>query len=280
MNTNRVKFIADIGSNHNKDLKRVGKIIANAKWLGCWAVKFQLFKAEDIYHKSRAKEIEQLKENELPAHFIKEIYKHCVRFDLKFGCTPFSFQAVSLLEPYVDFYKISSYEICRLDLIKEAAMTGKPIFISTGYADGIEIGKAVEACHEVGNRNVTLFHCIPEYPAVTNRLSLDEIYELAIKFPECRYGYSDHSKDPIAFYSAISYPINYIEFHLDADDKQGNESKAAGHCWTKSEVVDAIHVVRAMEEAREIRIPSAESKTIRLQRADKLDGLRPNKSVR
>lgn len=276
---NRVKFIADIGSNHNQSIDRIKWIMAEAKQAGCWAVKFQLFKASDIYHKSKTKELLALKENELPAEFIKLIHQYCIEYDLKFGCTPFSFQAVSLLEHYVNFFKISSYEICRTDLIKEAARIGKPIFISTGYADNIEIEAAIEACLEVGNKNIILFHCIPEYPADINELSLDNIYDLAIKFPECRYGYSDHSRDSAAFCSAIGYPINYIEFHIDASDEKGNENKSANHCWTKLHLKNTIDLVRKIEKSRDI-IFHSKYDAIRAQRADKLDGLRPNKLMR
>ena len=104
-----VKFIAEISSNHNRDLNRAFEFINTAHNIGCDGVKFQLFKidqlfAPEILHKSEKHR--NRKKWELPLEFIPELAERTHDLGMQFSCTPFYLKAVDELEPHIDFYKI------------------------------------------------------------------------------------------------------------------------------------------------------------------------------
>ena len=110
---NSVNFIAEVSSNHNRNLKRCKKFIDIASDIGCYGIKFQLFKIEKLFHSKilkKSKKHRDRKKWELPTEFIPILSKYSRKKGLKFGCTPFYLEAVKFLKPYVDFYKIASYE--------------------------------------------------------------------------------------------------------------------------------------------------------------------------
>ena len=262
-----VKFIADIGSNHNRDLDRVYCLIKTAKEVGCWAVKFQLFRPDDLYRELTPDRRAELELASLPWDFIPRISDLCKYYDLKFGCTPFSIEAVNYLAPFVDYFKISSYEILRLDLIRECAKYQKPIHISTGMATLDEIKDAMGATNR-GVEGVELYHCRADYPTkyyncVLHMLSLD-IFS----------GWSDHSCEEGVIYQAASTGVKYIEFHLDLEDMAGNESRH-GHVWPPFKIKHVIQTVQIMDEADascDYEMPTEEERN---KRADPIDGKRP-----
>ena len=105
---NKTKFIAEIGSNHNKNLKRCFKLIDKAKSLGFYAVKFQLFKIDKLFSKDAKKTFKKAflkKKRELNYNFLPKIHKYCKR-KIKFSCTPFDLKSVDILKNYVDFLKL------------------------------------------------------------------------------------------------------------------------------------------------------------------------------
>ena len=135
-------LIAEISSNHNADLDRATDLIKMAANVGFDAVKFQLFKIDELFSKEildKSKLHRQRKNWELPLEFIDKLSALSRSLGLKFGCTPFYLGAVYELEPYVDFYKISSYEILWLKLFEACCDTGKPLIFSTGMANAMEI---------------------------------------------------------------------------------------------------------------------------------------------
>ena len=140
------KLIAEIGSNHNRSLNRCFKIIDEAKNFGFYAVKFQLFKIDKLFSKEAKKTykiISKKRKRELPISFLPKLFKYCKKKKIKFGCTPFDLKSVEILKPYVDFYKIASYEMNWKDLLEACANTKKPIILSTGMATFNEVKKAL-----------------------------------------------------------------------------------------------------------------------------------------
>ena len=134
MNT---KFIAEVSSNHNQSFDRCKKFVELASKIGCYAVKFQLFKIEELFSNeilSKSKLHRERKDWELPLNYLEPIYKICKQNNIKFACTPFYLNAVDELNPYVDFFKIASYELLWDDLLIKCAKTGNHIIISTGMA--------------------------------------------------------------------------------------------------------------------------------------------------
>ena len=141
----KVDFIAEIGSNHNKSLRRCYKLIDAAKDIGATGVKFQLFELEKLYSKDAKKLYKKLskrlKTRELPKKFIPKISRYCKKKQIKFGCTPFDIDSAEYLINYVDFLKIASYELIWDDLIKKCSQFKKRIILSTGASNMREITK-------------------------------------------------------------------------------------------------------------------------------------------
>ena len=122
----KTKLIAEIGSNHNRDILRCYKLIDEAKNLGFYAVKFQLFKINKLFSKDAKKTYKNVlkkKKRELPINFLPKLYRYCKKKKIKFSCTPFDLNSVKVLKKYVDFYKIASYELNWKSLLEACAKT-------------------------------------------------------------------------------------------------------------------------------------------------------------
>ena len=140
-------FIAEVSSNHSRNIDRAIEFIDTASNVGCDAVKFQLFKIEKLFAPEileKSTEHRNRKKWELPLEFLPILTSRCREKSIQFSCTPFYIDAVKELEPFVDFYKIASYELLWDDLLISCAMTGKPVIISTGMANMDEIKHEVK----------------------------------------------------------------------------------------------------------------------------------------
>lgn len=272
-----VKFIADIGSNHNQDLERIERLIIMANYASCWGVKFQLFKAEKLWHESYKKNIEISKERELPIEFIPKIKAMCHEWNLKFICTPFDMESVDILEPYVDIFKISSFDILRYDLIEKCMKTGKPLIISTGLSNEYErLGLYSFVDQNDYDKKTTILHCVSKYPTEAHECNLHVIEQ--IRDAGFFAGWSDHTVDEGVLYKAIELGSDIIEFHMDLEDCQGWEFEH-GHCWTPLKIKNVTLNVFVGDLAYFCanKFPTDEE---RLMRADPCDGLRPMKGAR
>src|ERR1700690_3672687 len=160
-------FIAEASSNHGRDLARAHAFVDAAADAGCDAVKFQLFKIDRMFapeilarsHKHRARA-----QWELPRAHLGPLADHCAKRGIQFSCTPFYLEAVFELLPYVDFYKIASYELLVTPLLEACAATQKPVVLSTGMATLEEIKSAAATLKSAGVVELTLLHCVSAYP--------------------------------------------------------------------------------------------------------------------
>ncbi|MBK8164585.1 MAG: N-acetylneuraminate synthase family protein [bacterium] len=289
-------FIAEISSNHNGDLGRCRRLIAEAAQVGCTGVKFQLFRIDRLF----APEILRVSADhrrrrrwELPLRFLPELSAAARDAGLKFGCTPFDLEAVDELAPHVDFLKVASYELPWLDLIHACAATSLPLIVSTGMADAGEAWAAVDAALESGCRDLTLLHCVSRYPVPEHACNLAAIGTLremmaanfAPDWPEVAFkaGWSDHSVSPGVIGRALRHwAADVVEFHFDLEGR-GAEF-AGGHCWlpeTIETVIAGGYAPVSPECDGTGRIaPLPEDLAERTWRADPSDGLRPTLPVR
>lgn len=283
------KFIAEVSSNHNADLERCLRFVDTAADIGCWGIKFQLFKLDQMFTQealaAKASLLEPRRNWELPVSFLPAIAERCHTRGIKLGCTPFYLDAIQELEPYVDFFKIASYEVLWKDLIQGVMATGKPVIISLGM---INVSEFVDLTHNIlGGRNkskgqVSFLHCVSQYPTPASQCNLASInmYRTGLyrHFP---VGWSDHSVNPGVIACAIfKYHAPLIEFHLDLDGL-GDEYKI-GHCWTVDKARAMIEMVRAGEAAigNWGVFATDENTPERLWRSDPVDGLRPLQALR
>ena len=186
-------IIAEMSGNHNGDLHRALEIVDVAAEAGADAVKIQTYTADTItlncdntYFQTPRGSLwegrtlyDLYKEAYTPWEWHGPIMEKAEKVGLACFSTPFDFTAVDFLEKLeVPAYKIASYEIQDIPLIRKAARTGKAILLSTGIATLADIYAAVEACREEGNEQVALLKCTSAYPSPYEDMNLSVIPHL------------------------------------------------------------------------------------------------------
>lgn len=202
----RPVVIAEIGSNHDRSLSKAHDLIDMSADAGADAVKFQLFRAVDLYPRNVGtvelpggpRDFHQvLLDNELPPSWLPELTGRARSRGLRFLATPFSVDAVeALVAAGVDAIKIASPEITYLGLIEAAAGTGRPLVISTGMASLSDIDLAVRTAEDAGAASIALLHCVTAYPTPLHETNARVVESLAAMFGHPS-GLSDHSTDPL-----------------------------------------------------------------------------------
>jgi N-acetylneuraminate synthase len=276
-------FIAEASSNHGRDLNRAKAFVDAAADAGCDAVKFQLFKIDRMFAPqilAQSPEHRARSEWELPLSHLAPLAEHCSARKIQFSCTPFYLEAVAELAPFVDFYKVASYELLVDDLLKACARTGKPVVLSTGMATMNEIVAAADCLRDAGGREITLLHCVSAYPTPASEANLSAIATIreATGLPT---GWSDHTRRPAVIERAVHHwGARAVEFHLDLDGK--GAEYAAGHCWLPGEIAPVIARIREslVADGSGFKGPQPSELSDREWRADPADGMRPLKHVR
>lgn len=235
----RCIIVAELSANHNHDLSIARESIKAIAETGADAVKIQTYTPGSLTLDVH-KEDFLLKGGLWDGKYLYDLYKeaytpyewHAELYELARECglicfsTPFDFEAVDLLESLDNpIYKIASFEIMHLPLIKYAARLGRPMVISTGVASAREIGEAVEACHEMGNHNVTLLKCTSAYPARIEDAQLSLIGELRDRY-KVKAGLSDHSPGSLLPVMSVALGATMIEKHFILDRKIGGPDAA------------------------------------------------------
>jgi len=285
LSNNKPLFIAEISSNHNGDLQRCIELIDATAESGCDGVKFQLFKIRELFStEAISKKPELLKriEWELKEEMIPALSEYSKKKGLLFSVTPFYLNGVDILEPYVDFFKIASYELLWKDLFKKCASTGKPLVFSVGMSIPEEIKFALDTLKSSNVNEIIILHCNSAYPTPVKDVNLSAIqtmrnnYSSYLPGKKIEFGWSDHTKlDSVMLSSILQYDSKMIEFHIDLDGT-GYEYKT-GHCWLPSDIARIINMVNEAKSAvgDGIIAPSESENIEREWRADPTDGLRP-----
>ena len=276
-------FIAEASSNHAQDLSRALAFVDAAAACGCDAVKFQLFRLNELFAPeilAKSAKLRARAQWELPLAHVEPLAIRARERGIQFSCMPFYLDAVKELEPHVAFYKIASYELLWDDLLKACARTGKPVALSTGMATMPEIESAVATLRRAGCRDMTLLHCVSAYPAPAEEANLSAIAAIreATGVP---VGWSDHTRIPAVIERAVHrWDASAVEFHLDLDGK--GAEYASGHCWLPDEIAPVIARIREGErsDGGGFKGPVAAELSDREWRADPSDGLRPLRHIR
>lgn len=210
-------ILAEVGSNHNGSLEQAKKLIDVAVGAEADAVKFQIFKAEELSADEKTQRM--LKEFELRREWIMELSEYAKRKNIMFLATPFDIEAVDLLDEInAPAFKIASGDLTDLPLIKYIAEKGKSIILSVGLGSLEEIREALDTIYSTGNRNVALLHCVASYPTKTEDVNLKVIETLKQKF-QIPIGFSDHTREVSIPIGAVALGANIIEKHFTLDRK-------------------------------------------------------------
>jgi pseudaminic acid synthase len=154
-----------------------------------------------------------------PLKWHKKLFHYGKRIGITIFSTPFDENAVDFLEKLkCPMYKVASFEMTDIPLIKKIASTKKPMIISTGLASLKEIETTFKIAKKYGAKNITLLYCVSNYPSKHSDFNLNNIIILKDKF-KCRVGLSDHSKDNRVAIAAVAAGAEVVEKHI-ALDKQ------------------------------------------------------------
>ena len=211
-------IIAEVGSNFDKNLDRAKKLIDVAKEAGANAVKFQLFRA-DVLYPNRDGLYDVFKSIELDAEWVPLLNMHARDQGLHFMASAFDLGSVNVLEAVnTPAHKVASSETTNLGFLNKLAATGKPVIISTGMCDMVDIEEAVNACLGAGNNQIILLQCGAMYPLPNELVNLRVIQSLAERF-NCPVGFSDHTLGQVAAVTAVGLGATVFEKHYTLDKK-------------------------------------------------------------
>jgi N-acetylneuraminate synthase len=233
-------IIAEMSGNHNGDLERAFRIIRAAAKAGADAVKIQTYTADTITIDHDGPEFridngglwdgrtlhDLYDEAHTPWPWHREMFDCAADAGIALFSAPFDPTAVDFLEDLgCPAYKIASFEIVDLPLIRKAAETGKPMIISTGMADMPEIRDAVQAAREGGAEDIVVLHCVSGYPTPAAESNLRTIPQMAAEFG-VQVGLSDHTLGTAVPVAAVASGATVIEKHVTLKRSDGGPDAA------------------------------------------------------
>ena len=220
-------LIAELSGNHNGSIERAKAIISSAAQNGADCVKLQTYTAETMTIRSDRPEF-QIKGGlwdgyslydlydwaHTPYEWHGELFAHAKACGISCISTPFDETAVELLESVnAPFYKVASFEMTDLPLVRAIAQTGKPMIISTGMANRGEIAATLETARKHGSGEIVILHCISSYPTPVSAANLNAIPALAREF-DVLVGLSDHTMGNTAVITSVALGACLIEKHF------------------------------------------------------------------
>jgi len=229
----RPLIIGEISANHNGSINLAKKLIKCAKDSKLDFVKFQSYEENTMTIPSNKNDFlikkglwknqtlwELYKKAKTPFSWHKELFSYSKKVGIKCFSTPFDESAVDLLEKLgCPMYKISSFELTHLPLIKKVAQTKKPIIVSTGMATLKEVDEAVEVIKKYGCGDFALLYCVSNYPATIGDFNLKSIETLKKRY-QCTVGLSDHSVNNDIAKLSLCYGAMIIEKHIALDNQK------------------------------------------------------------
>lgn len=234
-NSNRTYVIAEISANHQKDFEKTRQLMKEMALAGVSAIKVQTYTPDTLtlnedneYFRPNKNPIWQGKtdyelfhEGMMPWEWQPKLQDYAMELGVDFFSTPFDFTAVDFLEQIeVPAYKIASFELVDIPLLKKVASTGKPIIISTGMASIKEIEEAVYTLRENGTKDLVVLKCTSAYPAPPEESNLSTIADIAKRF-NCISGLSDHTLGIVVPITAVALGARVIEKHVTLRRKDG-----------------------------------------------------------
>lgn len=227
-------FIADIGANHNNNLKKAIDLIHLAKESGADAAKFQNFSAAKIVSKYEFDNMPQLSHQATWSKSVFEVYQEasintdwtrilkneCDKVGIDYFTSPYDFESVDHVDPYVDVYKIGSGDITWLEIIEYIILKGKPLLIATGASEMKDVNRVMNLILNSKSNHV-LMQCNTNYTGSDNNfnfINLNVLKKYADQYPESILGLSDHTSGHSTVLGSIAMGATVIEKHFTDDN--------------------------------------------------------------
>lgn len=285
----KIRWIAEAGSSHNGSLLRAIKLLDAAAAAGFTAFKTQAWELEHLFRPEAIEAmpaLEKRRRYELPMDWHEALWERSNEVGLLYGTTITDEKTI----PYIraDFWKVASYDLLRLDLLRALGATGKPVIVSTGMATMAEVMAARSAFLDEGEaHDLTLLHCVSKYPCHPSEANMKAIDTMQ-KFCGQPVGWSDHTASAKVVERAVwRWRATTVELHIDLDDMRGAET--TGHVWTVSQAEQVVRRLRYVpipelidrddeSDGHGRKEPMPCETEERNWRADPEDGLRPLRS--
>jgi sialic acid synthase SpsE len=231
-------FVADIAANHDGDLERAKLLVRLCAEAGANAAKFQNFRAPKLVsdrgfralggqfsHQARWKKsvFEVYGDATVPWDWTPALKQECERYGIDYFSTPYDLDAVDMLDPYVEMFKIGSGDITWPEMLRKVASKNKPVLLATGASGIAEVAKAVEEILTI-NDQLVLMQCNTNYTGSKENfrhihLRVLETYHKL--FPGVVLGLSDHTPGHATTLGAVALGARVIEKHFTDDNLRG-----------------------------------------------------------
>ncbi|HTK49625.1 MAG TPA: N-acetylneuraminate synthase family protein [Gemmatimonadaceae bacterium] len=227
-------FIADISANHDGQLARAVDLIHLAAASGASAAKFQNFRAAHIVSDKGFRDLgnqvahqaswkrsvtEVYQDASLPWEWTPTLKAECDRAGIDYFSTPYDLEAVEMLAPYVEIFKIGSGDITWLEMVRAVARSGKPVLLATGASEMDDVVRAVDAIREAGVP-YGLMQCNTNYTGSLENfrhIHLNVLRTFADAFPDAVLGLSDHTPGHATVLGAVTLGARVVEKHFTDD---------------------------------------------------------------
>lgn len=261
MKKDKVFIIAELSANHNGSKEVALETVRAVKRSGADAIKLQTYTADTITLNVKNDDFkisqgtlwdgkyfhDLYQEAHTPWEWHQEIFDLANELGLVCFSSPFDKTAIDFLERLGNpIYKIASFEITDIPLIKYAASKGKPIIISTGIAELEDIELALKTCYNEGNMDVTLLKCTSSYPAPVEEANMVMIKEMADRFG-VKTGLSDHTLGSTVPIVATCFGAKVIEKHIILNKEIGGPD--AVFSLDETEFTQMVQSVREAEKS-------------------------------
>lgn len=277
-------FIADISANHDGELERAKTLIHMAAEAGADCAKFQNFRAAEIVSERGFESLggqlshqaeweksvyEVYEDASLPWEWTDDLKKECEDVGIEYASTPYDFEAVDMLDPYVEFFKIGSGDITWIEMIEKVASKKKPVALATGAATIGEVQRAVHAI-ERHDCDIVLMQCNTNYTGSLENfrhIHLRVLQTYRTMFPGVVLGLSDHTPGHATVLGAVTLGARVVEKHFTDDtSREGPDHPFSMDPRTWREMVDRTRELELALGSADKRVCENEEETVVVQR--------------
>ena len=277
-------FIADIAANHDGSLERAKLLIRLAKEAGADAAKFQNFQAPKIvsdygFSHMNAQVSHQAKWEKsvsevyasasVPFEWTPILKETCDAVGIDYFSSPYDFEAIDMLDPYVPAYKIGSGDITWIEACERIASKGKPVLLATGASDIGDVQRAVHAITDI-NPQLILMQCNTNYTAADgnfDNIHLKVLSTYASMFPDLVLGLSDHTHGHATVLGAVALGARVVEKHFtDDNNRVGPDHPFAMNPETWADMVTAARQLERALGSGDKFVADNERETVIIQR--------------